>query len=185
MSTDGVCTSSGSQVTVISKDKLGKIAADVVDSVVFDEAYYALESNGSILSFDFAYGKIFKRLNVSVASLVIANDVLYGIRSGVLQKFYASDAPATLKFKSPRFIEGSVTGHKTYKKVHIYHEGDIIVNILINNDLVASKQLSGTDSTTISVPQELQRGFFIQFEFEGTGTVHELEYQVGPPTSTK
>tara|TARA_R110000851_G_scaffold14313_5_gene48498 strand:+ start:8251 stop:10149 length:1899 start_codon:yes stop_codon:yes gene_type:complete len=186
VSTDGICTSSGNQVQVVSKNKLGKIALDVVDSVVFDEAYYALESNGSILSFDFAYGKIYKRLAMDIASLAIANDVLYGIRDGVLQEVYGSDEPATLKYKSPRFIEGSVTGNKVYKKVHIYHKGDIIVNILINNNLVVTgKLLSGTGSTTIKVPQELQRGFFIQFEFEGEGTVHEIEYEVGQPTSTK
>jgi len=186
VSSDGICTSSGNQVDVISKDKLGKISADVVDSVVFDEAYYALESTGSILSFDFAYGKIYKRLNLGVESLVIANDVLYGRKNKVLQEFYGSSLPATQKYKSPRFIEGSVTDNKMYKKIHIYHEGDIIVNVWINNQLVIqNRQLTGTDSTTIQVPQELQRGFFIQLGFEGTGTVHEYEYEATMSKSTK
>lgn len=177
-STDGICSSSGNNVKVISKDALGKIALSPVDSVVFDEAYYLLEANGSILSFDFAYGQVFKRLSLGVGSLAIANDKLYGINSGELHQVYGSDTPTVLKYLSPRFIEGSVTMQKTYKKVHIYHEGDIMISIWINNILVQEKQLTGTDASELQVPSSLQRGFFVQVGLEGPGTVHEIEYNI-------
>lgn len=183
-STDGLCSSSGNNVSVLSKDALGKLSLTPVDSTLYDEAYYLLEANGSILVFDFAYGSIFKRLNLGVTSLAVANDVLYGAKDGVLQQFFAGP-PATVSYLSPRFIEGSVTEQKLYKKVHIYHDGDIMVDIWINNELVAQKQLTGTDSTTIKVPSEKQRGFFIQVGFTGTGTVHEFEYEASMSTSTK
>jgi hypothetical protein len=178
VSTDGICTSSGGTITVISKQTLGKYSIDAVASAIFDESYYVLDSTGTITQFDFAYGKIFKTQTPGVDSLAIANDVLYGVISGELQAFYTG-TEATMKYKSPRFIEGSVTEQKTYKKFNIYHEGDIMIKVHIDNSVVATKQLTGTNNTVIQVPAELQRGHFVQFELEGTGTVHEIEYVIG------
>lgn len=178
VSTDGICTSSGGPVQVVSKQTLGKYSVDAVASAVYDESYYVLDSGGTVTQFDFAYGKVYKTQTPDVASLAVANDVLYGVREGELQAFYAG-TEATMKYKSPRFIEGSVTEQKYYKKFTIYHEGDIMIKVYINNVLVATNMLTGTDSTEIQVPSALQRGFFVQFEVEGTGTVHEIEYVVG------
>lgn len=178
MSTDGLCTSGGSTVQVISKKTLGKLATDVVSSAVYDESYYALESNGKLLQYDFAYGGVYKTQTPGVSSLTVANDKLYGYRDGELWEFYKG-ANATFRYKSPRFIEGSVTEQKRYKKFTIYHEGDIIIKVIIDNNLVATHELTGTDSTEIQVPVDKLRGHFVQFEVEGTGTVHEIEYVVG------
>jgi len=178
VSTDGICTSGGGPVMVVSKQTLGKYSVDATASAVFDESYYVLDSGGTVTQFDFAYGKIYKTQTPGVASLAIANDVLYGVKEGELQQFYAG-ADATMKYKSPRFIEGSVTEQKWYKKFTVYHEGDIIITVLIDNILVATHTLSGTDSTEIQVPADKQRGHFVQFEIEGTGTIHEIEYAAG------
>ena len=178
VSTDGICTSSGGTVQVISKQTLGKLKADIVDSAVFDESYYTLDSAGHVLKYDFAYGNVYVTLTPNVSSLTIANDTLYGYRDGELFEFYAG-TEATMKYKSPRFIEGSVTEQKRYKKFTIFHEGDIMIKVIIDNVLVATHTLTGTDSTEVQVPSDKQRGHFVQFEIEGTGTVHEIEYVVG------
>lgn len=178
VSTDGICTSSGGPVQVVSKQTLGKYSVDAVASAVYDESYYVLDSGGTVTQFDFAYGRVYKTQKPGVTSLAIANDVLYGVKAGELQEFYAG-TEATMKYKSPRFIEGSVTEQKRYKKFTVYHEGDIIIKVYIDNALVATKTLTGVDSTEFQVPSERQRGFFVQFEVEGTGTVHEIEYVVG------
>lgn len=179
VSSDGICLSDGNEPTVISKDALGKVSLDIIDSIVYDEAYYALKSDGTALVFDFAYGKIFKDLNLDVYSLAIANDVLYGWRGGELQTLYASETNATMKYMSPRFIEGSVTELKTYKNVRIYSKGDIIIKTYIDDSLIATNVLSGEKSTWIKIPQADQRGYFIQFEIEGSGEVYEIEYITG------
>ena len=178
ISTDGICTSGGGPVQVVSKQTLGKFSVNATASAIFDESYYVLDSGGTVTQFDFAYGKIYKTQTPGVTSLAIANDVLYGVKEGELQEFYAG-AEATMKYKSPRFIEGSVTEQKWYKKFTIYHEGDIIIKVYIDNALVATRTLTGIDSTEIQVPSKEQRGHFVQFELEGTGTVHEIEYVVG------
>lgn len=179
VSSDGICTSDGNEPLVISKDALGKLSLDVVDSVVYDEAYYALLSDQTALVFDFAYGKVFKNLSFGLESLVVGNDVLYGWSTGELQTLYASETNATMKYKSPRFIEGSVTELKTYKNVRVYAKGDIIIKTYIDDSLVATNVLTGELTHWIKVPQNLQRGYFIQFEIEGTGEVYEVEYITG------
>jgi len=176
-STDGLCTSAGDYVAVITKDKLGKLTLDPVDSILFDEVYYCLESSGSILAFDTRYGSIFKRLTLGVSALTKGLDTLYGWANGVQHKLFASDSFESMSWKSPRFIEGRATENKTYKKVYIYSKGLIIINVYINDVLVCTKQLDSEDGHVIQVPQVFQRGFFIQFEITGTGEVYELEYE--------
>lgn len=176
-SSDGLCQSSGNRVVVVSKDVLGKINLSPIDSIIYDEVYYLLESTGNALLLDYRYGVVFRNLTLDVSSLAIANDVLYGAVGTQLQIIHGSDENETFTYKSPRFIEGSISLNKTYKKVFIYSEGDIIINILIDGETVLTKELTKTDAHQIQVPQQKQRGFFIEFEITGTGTVHEIEYE--------
>lgn len=176
-STDGLCTSSGDLVTVITKDKLGKIALTPVDSLVFDEVYYCLNDTGELLAFDLRYTPIFKQLTLGISALAKGNDVLYGWADGKLHELFASTALEEFSWRSPRFIEGRATENKLYKKVYIYSKGSIILEVYINDSLVISKTLATEDGHVIQVPQELQRGFFIQFAIRGTGEVYELEYE--------
>lgn len=179
-STDGLCSSSGSRPIVITKDKLGKITLNPIDSAIYDEAYYLLEANNKILLFK---GGIIARYDVNLFSLAVANDKLYGYRNGRLYEMYGSNEPAYFKFRTARFTEGKFTANKTYKKIFLYSRGHVIINILINDEVVQTKELNGEDSFTIMVPQNLQRGFYIQFELEGTGEVYELEYLIGDQSS--
>lgn len=175
-STDGICSSSGNRPQVISWDKLGKIKLSPIDSVIYDEAYYLMEADGSILCWNKG---IIERFNFNVFSLALANDNIYGWRDGQLYELFTGSVPATFKFKTARLTEGLVTANKTYKNVFLYSRGHVIINILINDVLVQTKELNGEDSFQIPVPQTLQRGFFIQFELEGEGEVYELNYEIG------
>lgn len=178
VSTDGICLSNGAGVEVLTKDKLGMIAISPMSSVVHDEIYY-ISSGKGVLAFDFGIGKIFKTFVLGVSTLSVANDKVYGWKDGFLHELFVSDEPENFTYLSPRFIEGRATELKTYKKVYIYSKGDIIIDILINDKLVCTATLTGEDAHTIQVPQEFQRGFFIQFAISGTGEVYELEYTVG------
>jgi len=177
VSSDGICQSSGNRVEVVSKNALGKINLSPVDSIIYDEVYYVLESTGNALLLDYRYGVVFRNLALGVDSLAVANDVLYGAIGNQLVFIHGSDESDVFNYKSPRFIEGSISKNKTYKKVFIYSVGDIIINILIDGEIVVTKSLNSTDAHQIQVPQQKQRGFFIEFEITGTGTVHEIEYE--------
>lgn len=175
-SEDGLCTSSGNNVQSLTKGALGKIKLTPVSSVVHDEIYYCHNADGSILAFDYRFNSILKWLNLGTQSLVVGNNTLYGYYNGILYTLFEGSINAKLKYKSPLLIEGSFSEAKTYKKVYIRSEGDIILNIIIDNEIVASFNLTGTKTHQLQVPQQLQRGYSIQFEIEGTGVIHELEY---------
>lgn len=178
-STDGICQSNGSIPVVITKRVLGKITLSPLQAVVYDEVYYLIDTVGKILAIDFRFTQIAKWLSLNVSSLVVAKDILYGYRESTLWELFAGDSAETFSYRSPRFIEGRATEHKTYKKVYIYSKGVVQLKVYINDELVATADYSDEDSHCIQVPQAQQRGFFIQFDISGTGTVYELEYEVG------
>lgn len=175
-SADGLCTSSGNNVVSLTKSFLGKIKLTPISSVVDDETYYCHNDDGSILAWDYRFNTIPKWLNLGTLSLSVANSEIYGYNEGFLYLLYKDPANLTFKYKSPRFVEGSFSENKTYKKVYIRSEGDIIINIIIDDEVVANFTLTGKETHQLQVPQQLQRGYSIQFEIEGTGTVHEIEY---------
>ena len=138
-----------------------------------------METTGHILAIDYRFGQLAKDLELSVSSLVVANDVLYGYRTGTLWELFAGQDTETFSYKSPRFIEGRATENKVYKKVYIYSKGVVQLKVLINDEVVAQAEYTDEDAHVLQVPQEKQRGFFIQFEITGSGTVYELEYEAG------
>ena len=178
-SSDGICVSDGSIPQVITKRTLGKVKLEPVQALVYDEVYYLMCESGRILAVDFRFNQIPKELDLNVSSIVVAQDVLYGYRDGYLFELFAGADKETFKYKSPRFIEGRATETKTYKKIYIYSEGVIELKVYVNDVLVATGSYDSADSHTLQIPQQLQRGFFIQFEITGTGTVYELEYVAG------
>lgn len=180
LSQEGICVSSGDLVNVVSRNVLGTLKLDVLDSELVNEVYYVLASNGVTYSFDTAIGQIFKTFTFSVTSLAKKDSTLYGYENGKLYSLFTSSDNLEMHFKSAWFVEGSFTQSKQYKHIYIFSKGDIIINVYINDSLVATEQLdTSLDNHQISIPQELLRGFFIQLEVKGTGEVYEIEYEVG------
>lgn len=181
VSAEGICVSAGDNIRVLSKDLLGTLRLNPVDSIVADECYYVLDSSGELYCLDLGLGGIYKKFAVGVTSLGKQGSEVYGYASGVLYKLFKGTGNEQLSYKSPRFIEGAFTRQKTYKNIYIYSKGDIIVKVYINDELVTTENLTTEDSHKIEVPQRELRGFYIQFEITGTGTVYEIEYEVGNP----
>ena len=179
-SADGLCVSSGNNVTVITKDAFNKLSLNVAASAVVDEVYYCLQTDGTAIVWDFRFGTLFYTLSLGVESLAVANSEVYGWSAGSQLQLFASDSNLTFSYISPRLTEGSLTKPKTYKKVYFSFEGAIIINVLINDKVVvANKQLTGSGVEEVLVPQNEQRGYYIQFQISGTGEVNEIEYEVG------
>ena len=176
-SLDGLCASSGNDVTSLTKLPLGDIVLDPVDSVVNNEVYYCHNADGTTLAWDYRFATIPKWLNLDVQSLSTADNELYGYKDGVLYTLFTSDDNLTFKYTSPRFIEQSMVMAKTYKKFYFRSEGDIIINILIDDvPVVTNLALSTKDTHELQVPQANQRSYYVQFEIQGTGTVQEYGY---------
>ncbi len=178
-SADGLCTSSGNNVVNLTKSMLGEVRLAPTSSAVVDEAYYCHLEDGRTLCWDYRFDVIPKYLNLGIQNVTTAKSKLYGWASNVLSVMFKGTESLTFRYVSPRFIEGSITEAKTYKKVYIRSEGDIIIIIKIDDEIVSTTTLSSKDTHMIQIPQDLQRGYYIQFEVSGKGTVDEIEYRTG------
>lgn len=178
VSTDGICVSAGGPAEVISRSKLGKIAITPASSAYFDDVYYCLDESGITYALSFAYGAIVKRLKLDISSFITRKDKLYGWQAGTLYELFASEDLLEFEYLSPRFIEGRASELKAYKKFYFFGNGDIIVNIIIDDEvIVTDKTINAGDTTVIQPPQEEQRGHYVQFSIKGKGELLELEYE--------
>lgn len=181
VSQEGICSSSGDVVSVISRDKLGVMNLNPRDSILVNEVYYVLDNSGIAYCLDTAIGPMFKKFNLGITSFAKKGSDVYGYNAGILYILFKAATNLAMTYKSPRFIEGSFTSSKLYKHIYIYSKGDIIIKLFINDTLVTTKQLTTEDNHTVYAPQKDLRGFFIQFEITGTGEVFEIEYAIGNP----
>ncbi len=67
---------------------------------------------------------------------------------------------------------------KLYNHVYIRSEGDLTIKIILDGVTEVTKVLdTNLDTHDVSIPQESQRGFLLQFNIVGTGKVYEIEYK--------
>jgi hypothetical protein len=179
VSKTGICMSSGNDVQIISKEKLGTLAITPVSSAFAGEVYYVATS-GIIYAYDFGFGGIFKTYTVSAMSqyLTKKDDWLYMFKASLIRQAFVGNS-MSMNYVSPIFSEGAFTENKIYKKIYIYAKGDIIIDIYINGENVLTKTLTGEKSHVALVPAGNMRGAYIQFEINGTGEVLEIEYEAG------
>ncbi len=178
-SNDGICASNGGKVIVITKDKLGKIALNPVNAVVHDEVYYLQETDGTILALDDRLALILKRFNLGTEKVFLAEDVLYGIENGTLHTLFTSNDNEIINYKSPKYIEDGFSEHKLYKNIYVHSEGNINIKVFVDDDLAQEVNFSGAkDTREIKVNHDQHRGYSLQFEITGTGTIFELENKI-------
>jgi hypothetical protein len=175
-STDGICISDGSDVKVISRDKLGKLALSVSNSTLFDQVYRLHLTDGLTLALDFERG-IFKRFRYGVDSLAIANDELYGIDlNNDLYKLEASELLTTLEYKSPNFASGSYTVEKAFTDVKFHVIGSAEISVYIDDTLALTQTKLTTGIHELKLPEAQKRGVTISFEVKTSGIVRELSW---------
>lgn len=177
VSNDGICATVGSDVRIVSKDKLGKINLSPVNAVVHDEVYYLQKTDGSIFSVDTRYGLIFKDFNHDTTRLVTAIDTLYAYNGNRLYELFADATYESYTWKSPILIEGSFSELKQYKSIFIRYNGTSVIKLYMDDVLIATKTLSGNGVEQIKVPQDKQDGYALQLVITGTATIYEIEYK--------
>ena len=175
-SADGLCSSSGNNVTSLTKSTVGDLKLTPVSSAVHNEVYYCHNQDGTTLAWDYRFAPIPKWLDLGVESLTIANNVLYGYSNGILHEMFKSTSYLPMTYLSPRFVEGAITQIKIYKKIYIRSKGDIILDVIIDDIVVSTLTLNSEDTHQLLVPHEKHRGYSIQFNITGTGVVQEIEY---------
>jgi len=178
ISSDGICVSNGAEIQVISRDKLGKnyVPTTIYDAIVYDDVYYLAYSDGILLA-DFRFGTIFRHIDTIVEGLCIYNDILYYSKNNNLYSLATSSENKSLVYKSPKFADGQISNLKNYKVFYLNCIGNLQLSIYIDGDLVLVKDIN-TDTKEVLIPQQLRRGYYVEFKLSGTGELLELEYIV-------
>jgi hypothetical protein len=178
VSHDGICTFETGYVSVISKPLLGKTTFDVAQSVVYDEQYFMLKTDGTLLVFDMRSGFRFYNLDYgsSVHGLVVHNGQLYFASGGKLCTAFTGD-DLRFKYTSPVFIGNSHADAKMYQLARIRANGTFDVKFYIDGELALTKTLSGNKVFDLKPPTVSQRGYACHFEIEGVGVVYTLNVE--------
>lgn len=178
-SLDGLCVSSGNNPKNITKYQLGDLKFNPTSSGVHNEVYYLHNNDGIIFVWDYRFEPVFKQLDLGVDYIQEYNNSMRGSAGNTIYSLFTSQEDLSLQYSSPKFIEGSMTELKNYSKIFCYTEGQIELSVYIDDNLVITKSFTTKGLKEFKVPQECQRGYFISFSISGTGTVSELEYEVG------
>ena len=154
LSNDGICASSGSDVRLLSRDKLDFLRLSTPgNAVIWNDTYVLLDSTiggQGLIMMEYGEGLLFKRVSTSYNKFIATyNDKLFIGNGTDVRELFASTAYSQLRYVSPKYAEGSVTTAKVYTEVRVYHKGDIMLEVYINDELVTSKLLTGTDNSLL------------------------------------
>jgi len=177
-STDGICASSGSEISILSRPKLSKIdLQNVKDAVVYDDVYY-ISNNGSILAFDTRFGNILRTVAKDADNFYVYEDTLY---YSLDKKLYSATSLNNLNmhYKGPIFVNSPDN-----KDMIIYFKVDYVGSLDItmhcNLDGVYSSITKHLSSATRTNKEILEFNNIvcdsIQLEVQGTGELNVITY---------
>ena len=179
-SLDGICSSNGGAVDVISFPALGKLVIEPVASCVSEKQYYLFHNDGTIVV-DFRESMRFYTLDLKVkgASYISEFDAMYVlIPSSIGIHKYNDGEDLSFKYRTGKLTEGELTNYKTYKVIYVYSKGSNTITISLDDVVVINEVALIDGLNEILLPQYQTKGYGIELEFSGTGTIYEVEYKV-------
>lgn len=183
LANDGLYVSTGGQVQAFSNQKLADMDFGTpLASVVKGDMYLLSFTTGTLLA-DLRFGSSLVTLNSKFKSLTQAEGKIYGCTDmGELVELFGASDPEELEYITPQYSDGSISSIKVYKNVKFFSNGKMKVKISITGQKVTEQDLN-EGFTEVLIPQSNVRGYFIQFEFKGTGEVKEIYYEAERSTT--
>lgn len=174
----GIYVHSG-QVNNITINKLRTSdMSTITDSCVIDRIYYGLQENGKVICIDFNNDQAISYLDGNGTHSVsnLNNELVYCDGKNLLK---AQGDSNTLKYKSKWYADNGIFMYKNYKTLYVYSIGKINMKVYIDNRLVADANLKD-GINEVKVDQTNRTGYYLWFEFEGQGTVYEVNFVAEP-----
>jgi hypothetical protein len=174
---DGICTTSGGIVDVLTTNKLGKLAlTGIQNAQVMDRVYY-LAHDAGIFVFDFRFIPIIRNITTIPSWLGAYKDKLYYSDGIDIYSMFTSNDDLNYSYKSPVLTEGSYSNRKIYKDFYIKYNGAVVINILLDGVSIHTKNLTGDKCENLKAIESAE-GYGLEIELSGTGIVSEIEYKV-------
>lgn len=184
LSLDGICASTGADVSVISEPKLGKISLIPNDSVYFEQQYYLFHSTGTLVM-DIRTGSAkfnTRSLLVLSAYYSVYEDCVYILKQQVtgITKLNTGSSLDQFRYKTGKIPVTMLTEVKIFKNIYIYITGSITVDIYMDGKLVVDDKPLKQGLNDIKLPNAELRAYYVEFDFVGTGEILEIEFKVSP-----
>lgn len=187
VSKEGVNTYVNGQVASLTKEDLGMIDLDVIDTVVYNEAYFVLTSDPEeqvfVVDFKFNARRVyFENFGPNVQGINKDSGILYICKDDELQKCYEGDI-LQFDWKSGNMVDTIISQEKTYNRFHVFAEGipegeTIELKIDVQGKVFDRTVKNGHND--IHIEAGMQRGYYISISFKGRGIIREV-YYVGEP----
>jgi len=177
LSSDGVCASTGGEVVVVTKNKLGKITYPSSNAAETLNDVYYLSTSTETLVLDFRESTIpiISKLDITPTNWHVYNDELYYSYNGYLYKYAASTSDRTLQYKT-----GFITLDHSYFTFHdtmrISYEGSFLLRISTKDNDYEFTLNSNTRKIEELIGFNGVVSDGIEFYFNGVGTIYEISY---------
>ena len=179
-SLDGICSSNGGAVDVISFPALGKLVLEPITSCVSEKQYYLFHDDGTIVV-DFRESMRFYTLGLKVkgASYVSEFDAMYVLIPGSIGIHKYNDGEdLSFVYTTGKLTEGELTNYKTYKIIYVYSTGANNISVWLDGILVIDNLVLVDGLNEVRLPQYQTKGYGLEIQFKGTGVIYEVEYKV-------
>lgn len=132
VSDDGVCSTTGGVIDVITQDKLGKLDLTVNNAIGFDSQYWLAHSTGTLV-LDFRFGFSVKEYtSSSISKYLVKDDSLYQYRIDpahtVYEMFKGDDV--SYEYLSPLISEGDIHNYKLLDTLRVDSKGVGVIKLL-------------------------------------------------------
>lgn len=178
---DGICTSNGSDIEVITEQALGKLDLNPITAEVYEGQYYLFHGTGTLIT-DLRYGSMSFRTMDLIVNGAYYNpdfDKLYFINPSDFGMYeFATDTNVTIpySYKTGYLSDNGLTNIKIYKDLYIFVNGTTTMKVYLDGILVNTYSLiNGTNE--IKTPAASMRGYYLELEFTGTGEILEVEFK--------
>lgn len=177
LSHDGLCASTGTDVQVITRSKLGKLNfLYPACAIVYDDVYYLAHQDGMFVA-DLRFGAVFYKLTGTADCLHVKNNTLYYGLNNKLYSLFGGNNNRKVSYRSPNYPDGAISAIKNYKTIYAYSSGDLTITIYIDGKKITAENLVA-GMQELHINQQARLGYYIGFEVTGTGELLELEYKV-------
>lgn len=179
LSNDGLCASSGGQIKVVSKDKMGKLSLSPVCAMTHDEVYYLFHSTG-VLCADFRFTLRFYELSYAdVVGCGVFSDGPYVSDGTSIYELFADTADLTYEYQTGDMSDGEVSNLKEYDKIRVAANGEASLTSAIGgNTQNWPISTSALGITNMGIRNGADKGLNISINITGTAEVREVRYNV-------
>lgn len=186
LSKEGLIATDGGSVELITYRKLGIYQPnDILSSAIVGNDYFLLQDDGYILRYNLQDFTIVTYYKPNIIGLNMIDGSLYMVdRSSICYKFeYSLSGTDEYHILTGKITDGAIANLKEYDKVRVVIEGYAYINIYIDGKIVAHRVKLTNGLNTVGIPNEKNKGLYIQFGLRGSGKLHSIEYKVGGRTN--